>query len=464
MRNEASSKVTPLTVDTEASDDSTQPQKPMSPSKTRLEKWRRNSLKFLASLTSRKRRGIAQVAYEKRMEKRRERFIIPSQSKFRLIWDIVTTFWLLYVAIMIPLLLGFTIEVTGVLWVIERMVDVHFITDILFNFRTGYYPRGEMLEVMDPKRIAKQYISSWFTVDVLSSIPFDLIFSGFAGSQWTRASKLFKVFRILRLSKLLRLAKLSALVENMDHNFSVSRNGLKMTELFIGAIVLSHFSACGFYYISTSNCYLIGSDFFCPEKIAMIEVVNKSVGEKYLLAFYWSVTTLTTIGYGDIRPETSTERLVSIFIMLLGGGFYGYVIANLARHMSKLDINRQAYNEKMDIITSYMNCRMFPMELRKKVKAYYRHYLDQRTALDEKTILNELPTGLRNEVVVHLIHETVLKVKIFGDQGEWVVGFFINTVSSNVSRPSNHFSTRNDLKTSEMSCNFGCHYARCNRT
>ena len=93
------------------------------------------------------------------------------------------------------------------------------------------------------------------------------------------------------------------------------------------------------------------------------------------------------------------------------------MIANLARQMSKLDVNQTAYKKKMDQITSYMNCRLFPTPLQKQIKQFYKHYLSQKTALDEKAILNELPTNLRQEAVLHLIHETVLRVNIFEGQG-----------------------------------------------
>jgi hypothetical protein len=38
------------------------------------------------------------------------------------------------------------------------------------------------------------------------------------------------------------------------------------------------------------------------------------VGYIYLAAFYFCFTTMTTVGYGDIRPYSNTERIVCIFI------------------------------------------------------------------------------------------------------------------------------------------------------
>lgn len=40
--------------------------------------------------------------------------------------------------------------------------------------------------------------------------------------------------------------------------------------------------------------------------------------EKYLTAFYFTITTITTVGYGDISAGTFTEKIGCIFLMLLG--------------------------------------------------------------------------------------------------------------------------------------------------
>lgn len=57
---------------------------------------------------------------------------------------------------------------------IDMFVDIMFITDILINFRTTYLHNGEV--VVSPRRIAVNYVRSWFVIDSVAAIPFDLFF------------------------------------------------------------------------------------------------------------------------------------------------------------------------------------------------------------------------------------------------------------------------------------------------
>ena len=51
---------------------------------------------------------------------------------------------------------------------------------------------------------------------------------------------------------------------------------------------------------------------------------------RYLVCVYWAVTTISSVGYGDILPSSDDERIFAIIAMLVGGAFYGYVVAEMA--------------------------------------------------------------------------------------------------------------------------------------
>ena len=52
--------------------------------------------------------------------------------------------------------------------------------------------------------------------------------------------------------------------------------------------------------------------------------------DSYLKSIYWAVTTITTIGYGDIVPESNSQILFTMFVEIVGVGTYGYLIGKMA--------------------------------------------------------------------------------------------------------------------------------------
>lgn len=57
------------------------------------------------------------------------------------------------------------------------IVDVTFIVDILINFRTTFVTTQDEI-VSHPGRIAVNYLSGWFLIDLVAAIPFDLLLVG----------------------------------------------------------------------------------------------------------------------------------------------------------------------------------------------------------------------------------------------------------------------------------------------
>lgn len=101
--------------------------------------------------------------------------IILHYSAFKTVWDWVILLLTFYTAVMVPFNVAFkskSIESLGVL-IVDSIVDVVFFVDIILNFHTTFVgPGGEV--VSDPKIIRQNYIKSWFIIDLLSCLPYDI--------------------------------------------------------------------------------------------------------------------------------------------------------------------------------------------------------------------------------------------------------------------------------------------------
>ena len=138
-------------------------------------------------------------------------------SSFSVTWDLMQVILLGYVLVSVPFCIAYDVaaESGSKWWWWELFIDVYFILDILINFRTPFYFRGELHN--STKDMAGRYITSWFLPDVLScasllqyGIDMTPVVDGSAavGGRETPSARLAKLVRLTKLAKLLRLARL----------------------------------------------------------------------------------------------------------------------------------------------------------------------------------------------------------------------------------------------------------------
>ncbi len=95
--------------------------------------------------------------------------------------------------------------------------------------------------------------------------------------------------------------------------------------------------------------------------VSSLFVVLLEPGMSLLNAFWWTIVTLTTVGYGDISPVTFGGRIIAVIIMFFGIGLLGMLSATLASVLVekkfKEDRGMSAYNFENHIILCEWNHR-----------------------------------------------------------------------------------------------------------
>ncbi len=152
------------------------------------------------------------------------------------------------------------------------------------------------------------YVFSFFgIIDFLSILPTYLaLFVGGAQSFLViRIMRLLRIFRVLKLARFLAEANvLTAALRSSRHKITVFVGGVLCVVVIMGAVMyLVEGSGSGFTSIPRS--------------------------------MYWAIVTMTTVGYGEVTPQTPLGQVISAMLMILGYGIIavptGIVSAELVK-------------------------------------------------------------------------------------------------------------------------------------
>jgi len=97
-------------------------------------------------------------------------------------------------------------------------------------------------------------------------------------------------------------------------------------------------------------------------------LIDESDGRKYLFALYWALTTLTTVGFGDISAGTSAERVICIVWMMFGVGFYSFAVGTITSVLTSMDDSNQILDEKISFLEFFSKDTGLDKDLEKRAK------------------------------------------------------------------------------------------------
>ena len=207
---------------------------------------------------------------------------------------------MIYLIIFFPLDLAFNLDDSNpALGTVDTAITVYFGLDILVSFFTAYEQDGAI--VNSNKKIAVNYLMKWFIIDLITVIPLDLIFE-------------FNNFRYKRLLKVPRLMRLvNTMFQNTEskkktRNLVIEKLKLVFSSQYmvivqslLASMCFIHVSACIWVFVHNVSPPEQG-DWLSNSKFSQEGEVSD--GRLYLIAFYYVISTIVTVGYGDITPYT----------------------------------------------------------------------------------------------------------------------------------------------------------------
>ncbi|KAM4723737.1 voltage-gated delayed rectifier potassium channel KCNH5 isoform 2-T2 [Anableps anableps] len=336
--------------------------------------------------------------------------IILHYCTFKTTWDWVILILTFYTAIMVPYNVSFKTKQNNIVWlVLDSVVDVIFLVDIVLNFHTTFVgPGGEVIS--DPKLIRMNYLKTWFVIDLLSCLPYDII-NAFENVD-EGISSLFSSLKVVRLLRLGRVAR------KLDHYLEYGAAVLVLLVCVFGLV--AHWLACIWY--SIGDYEVINEATNTIKMDSWLYQLAISIGSPYryntsgsgqweggpdkdslyITSLYFTMTSLTTIGFGNIAPTTDGEKIFSVAMMMVGSLLYATIFGNVTTIFQQMYANTNRYHEMLNNVRDFLKLYQVPKGLSERVMDYIVSTWSMSKGIDTEKVLSICPKDMRADICVHL--------------------------------------------------------------
>ncbi|KAK9504395.1 hypothetical protein O3M35_010735 [Rhynocoris fuscipes] len=317
------------------------------------------------------------------------------------------------------------------------------LADIILNFRTTYVNRkGEV--VSKSSSIAINYLKGWFVVDLLAAIPFDLLyaFDVYSGEDAGQGK-----IHLLKLTRLLRLARL---LQKMDRYAQYS--AMILTLLMLSFTLVAHWLACLWYVIAEKERARYDSEWdlgwihTLAERLK-VDIDNVSRSESYITALYFTCSSLTSVGFGNVSANTSPEKIFSIITMLIGALMHAVVFGNVTAIIQRMYLRRSLYQTKWRDLKDFLTLHQIPKVLKQRMQDYFQTMWSLNHGIDINQTLKEFPDELRGDVSMHL-HREILQLPIFESASQGCLKLLSLHIRSNFCAPGEYLIHKGDALSS----------------
>nr|XP_033774325.1 potassium voltage-gated channel subfamily H member 4-like [Geotrypetes seraphini] len=341
-------------------------------------------------------------------------FILLHYSVSKALWDWLILLATFYVAVTVPYNVCFTNKEESVsaarsTIVSDIVVEMLFILDIILNFRTTYVSQSGQV-VYDPRSICLHYLATWFFVDLIAALPFDLLYAFNV-----------TVTSLVHLLKTVRLLRLLRLLQKLDRYSQYS--AMVLTLLMSMFALLAHWMACIWYVIGRkemeSNDPVTWDIGWLHELGKRLEApyINNSLGgpslrSSYIASLYFTLSSLTSVGFGNVCANTDAEKIFSICTMLIGALMHAVVFGNVTAIIQRMYSRRSLYHTRMKDLKDFIRVHRLPQQLKQRMLEYFQTTWSVNNGIDANELLRDFPDELRADIAMHL-NKNILQLPLF---------------------------------------------------
>uniref|UniRef100_A0A3Q2SR93 Voltage-gated delayed rectifier potassium channel KCNH4 n=1 Tax=Fundulus heteroclitus TaxID=8078 RepID=A0A3Q2SR93_FUNHE len=313
----------------------------------------------------------------------KSRFILLHYGAFKAGWDWLILLATFYVAITVPYNVCFTaveIREDGVSAarnppsVSDILVEILFIIDIVLNFRTTYVSTSGQV-VYDARSICIHYVTSWLFVDLIAALPFDLLYA----------------FNISVVSLMHAYTFISPQTSCINYKWALCT--------FLRS------SAKSFFFFPNSWLHELAKRLGTP----YFPTGGPSVRSSYVTSLYFALSSLTSVGFGNVSANTDSEKIFSICTMLIGALMHAVVFGNVTAIIQRMYSRRSLYHTRTKDLKDFIRVHRLPKALEQRMMECFQTTWSVNNGID---LLKDFPDELRADIAMHLNKE-LLQLPLF---------------------------------------------------
>jgi CRP-like cAMP-binding protein len=332
----------------------------------------------------------------------------------------------------IPFRVAFLEEcVIDAVFLIDYLGDLLLIADIVLRLRGA---RQNNAHEGDYRK------SALFYVHIAAVVPLEILTPAihirYLGPAQTLA--------VLRVNKALRAVDVGLFMPFAEGllqqaGYKAQKDLLHVANLILAMLLTSHWYACVFFLIANMEHHRGSTNNWADAQEILRECslghaacgvlpTNQLILAQYCRSIYWSITTLTTVGYGDVVPKSPRELIFAIGVFLSGIVVISFLISGLNEVVTQMDVSSTLFRKRQVMFKQLAEFYRLPSSLRVRGESYMNTLWVNQRGISSRALKQYLPPVLYADVVREMVGHLVGDLFFVSERDPHFVGLLAQRI------------------------------------
>lgn len=282
--------------------------------------------------------------------------------------------------------------------------------NICITFNTGYVDEDNKLIVLEPKLIARHYLTTTFLPDLIGALPLQLI-QPFGNCQYPTHTImfLFKIFKLVTMAKEWT---------NLLDQLGLSYVKKQVLTVLLNVVLFFHWMTFIHYQVPAFTVHYYPAEErekVWQKRFEVINIEQSSALQKYMANLLLVCGLCIGAGYfSQVDEHIISELLLTSCIGLIGLVFMTYSFTILLRLAMYRQFNTNIFNGRMNELNKSMMFKRLPQFLQKKIHLYINYKFNGQF-YNEESILNTINEQIKQDINMFSCKQLVMNVPLFQD-------------------------------------------------